>query len=886
MENTINSVLHINTEQTASILASIGDGLIATNLEGMIILMNNAAMELTGWEIGQALGRPIDEVFSIIDVNTGKRVSNPDVPAVETRDPKGLRQGSALISKNGSRKFISANYSSVQEMNGTTTGMVVVFRDITKIREMENELREERNNLKATFKSVPDGIIIVDEDAVIKQANDACAQMFYARLDNIIGQRLEDFIISLNSPDFSYKGCEDSSCQIRRNIRRVLDNGRTYNNVITQVILTAGDKTIHPWYRMNFVPFVVSGSSHVMIVLEDITERKEFEKILSQSEEKFRAFFNHATDAFFVQELVDDLRTDRFIEVNYAACTMLGYTREELLSFNPSDIILEECLLREGPDNIRKLLENQKHTYELTLVSKGGQLIPVEIKSHIIIWNEREVNLSVVRNITERKESQRALVENEEKFRQLFHNSTDSIFVHEITEDGAIGRVIEVNDTACHVWGYAREEFLHATFEDLSIKGSIGEIEEIMGEFFERGSVVFERRALTKDNIPLEVEVNVHSFILNGRRAALNIVRDLTERKKAEKLIKESQEKYRSLFMNMNSGFFYSRIVLNEEEKPADYEIIEANEAFVKMTGLRREEIVGKRFSQIYPDHFKGASEIISAFGDVALSGRSVYHDDYYSPILDAWYTASVYSTEKHYFAVVLNDITERKLGENELRRAIEQAKAASKAKGEFLANMSHEIRTPLNGVIGMLDLTLLSQLSFEQRDNLLTAKSCANSLLAIINDILDFSKMEAGKLKIENISFNIRHLIEETVKAHSYGANEKELDLNYKFSASVPEVLVGDPHRLQQVLNNLISNAIKFTHRGEVSIAIKRHGDEKGDLQLMFCVSDTGIGISSMEQEKLFKSFSQVDGSFTRRYGGTGLGLAISKQILSLKPL
>jgi signal transduction histidine kinase/CheY-like chemotaxis protein len=233
--------------------------------------------------------------------------------------------------------------------------------------------------------------------------------------------------------------------------------------------------------------------------------------------------------------------------------------------------------------------------------------------------------------------------------------------------------------------------------------------------------------------------------------------------------------------------------------------------------------------------------------------------------------------------AELQQEVLERKQAEAEMRRARDAAEVAGRAKSDFLANMSHEIRTPLNGVIGMTEMALETDLSSEQREYLETVDLSANTLLTVVNDILDFSKIEAGKMELELADFHLRDCLEETLKTLALRADEKRLELLCDIAPDAPEWVSGDAVRLRQIILNLVGNAIKFTHTGEVALRVKTEEKTDDAATLQFTVADTGIGIPPEKQKSIFNPFMQADTSTTRNYGGTGLGLTISARIVSM---
>ena len=347
---------------------------------------------------------------------------------------------------------------------------------------------------------------------------------------------------------------------------------------------------------------------------------------------------------------------------------------------------------------------------------------------------------------------------------------------------------------------------------------------------------------------------------------------------------KTQSDKYRKLFKNLPIGFAQAKILIDHAGDVIGYQVEDANNTFGDYFNLDREAFVGKILGESHIETLQDINAWFKAYNTSGTKEGDLMDVEITMEKLGKVFNTVMYKSEADYINMVVIDVTAQKETEEKLSKAITDANAAYKTQAEFLANMSHEIRTPINGILGMIQLTLMADdLQADYRDNLITAKNCADNLLRLINDIVDISQLEAGKYKIKEEICDIRAAIEETVAAHVPAADGKNIALDLSFGNNIPKLVRADGQRIQQVLNCLLSNAIKFTSDGGVRVKIAALDDSDDMIRLRMAVADTGIGISDANMGKLFVRFSQVDASDTRRYGGSGLGLVISRQITEL---
>jgi len=399
------------------------------------------------------------------------------------------------------------------------------------------------------------------------------------------------------------------------------------------------------------------------------------------------------------------------------------------------------------------------------------------------------------------------------------------------------------------------------------------------------------RRALAGDTFSQSVSVGELVFECwysptrdeSGAITGINgIAIDMTERLSAQRRLRESEERWQLALRGNNDGLW---------DWNAETDTVFYSPRWKEMLGYSDDELPNHTSEWVARLHPEDIDRVRAELQDHLDRKTPYYATEYRIRAKDGsyrWVLArgqAQWNAENQPIRMVGShtDITERKLEQESLKRAKDQAEAANRAKSEFLANMSHEIRTPMNGVIGMTELLLDTELSSEQREYAETARRSGDALLALINDILDFSKIEAGKLAIDHRPFDLRFVLQEVMEMLGPKAEAQGLGLTAAYPGGAPDQFVGDANRIRQVMINLVGNAVKFTAVGAIWVSVECEGREADRARMKITVRDTGIGIEPDKLSLLFEKFSQADGSITRKYGGTGLGLAISKQLVEL---
>ncbi|WP_158289961.1 PAS domain-containing hybrid sensor histidine kinase/response regulator [Ramlibacter sp. WS9] len=442
------------------------------------------------------------------------------------------------------------------------------------------------------------------------------------------------------------------------------------------------------------------------------------------------------------------------------------------------------------------------------------------------------------------------------------------------------GTVIYANKGACDTLGYSAEEFVGMPLCQIDPTYSPERKREIGKEPRKPGApLTFQSINRHKDGTILDVEVSLFVARDDKRELSVASFKDITGQKRAEQEKNRQAATLQSLIDSIPDRVFY---------KDLKGRYLGCNTAFAasvgrpvnEIRGLKSRDVFGNDVAQDMDErHVQVLAELRECSAEYWITypdGQRVLFETVTSPLWDE-------QGDPQGILGISRNITERKKIEEGIRRGRETAEEATRMKSDFLANMSHEIRTPMNAIIGLSHLVLKTDLTARQRDYIAKVQTSGQHLLGVINDILDFSKVEAGKLDLESVDFELEKLLDNTGSLISEKCHAKGLELVFEVAPDVPANLVGDSLRLGQVLINYANNAVKFTEKGEIVISVRASERTESDVLLHFRVQDTGIGLTPDQTGRLFQSFSQADTSTTRKFGGTGLGLAISKRLAEL---
>ena len=596
----------------------------------------------------------------------------------------------------------------------------------------------------------------------------------------------------------------------------------------------------------------------------NVTAEHESRRALAASEQRYRNLFARSPSAMVIH------RDGRIVSCNDAALRLMGCTSaDELVGTELLDLYDAPSRLR-----VEQRLRDVEHlplgqtlpVVDLVLRRRDGRLVDVSATGCPVELPEGRAVESIYIDVTERRQAESALLQSEAMLSGLFVSSPDVITV----TDPVTGRYVMTNPQFTRIIGYTAEEAIGRTVIELGMLDSQADRRRFLDEIERQGWVRdLPMRYRTKDGRLVSMLITGTIFSVGDTRYLLVLSRDVSE-------IERTQAEYKAILDNASVG-----IALVREGR-----LRRVNASFETMLGWPPGSLVDRPVRDIWPD----ATEYERARALTRSAFRRPEGIDF------EWQMQRrdgsrfwARSRASHVHAVgtarrdsiwIVEDITAARRAADDLAAARDQAEAASRAKSAFLANMSHEIRTPLHGVLGLAQLAAMPGVDETRRtDYLHRIVDSAQALSGVISDILDLSKIEAGRLVLEAIDFDLREMIQALHGAHAELAAGRGLELGLSWDDDVPARVTGDPVRTRQILANFLSNAVKFTETGRIDLAVHRR-DERC---LRFEVRDTGPGIAPGLQARLFKPFTQADDSTTRRYGGTGLGLSICRELAHL---
>jgi PAS domain S-box-containing protein len=778
-------------------------------------------------------------------------------------------------------------------MNGTTMTVVswvltrILYSGFKKnflqnvtIDDQKLKISEKTILNEVIFEAMPVGLLRLLPDGTIQQYNQKLWQMFH--LTEPLKHLRE--IVERGWKILNQDGSEMSPAEYP--LTASLVGSHKISNV-DMGIITPGNEPI--WVTLHSSPVSQEAGGGAIAVLVDVTEKRLAREMLG-------AVHQQSPVAILIVDAND--KPPRLLSINPAVKTMFGLASEEEFLTDFTSLLPD--IQHDGAasaifffEMCEKAMKEGSARFEFLFRHRAGDDVYCEIELVKITLGSKPHLLGIISDLSEIKDKQKAL-----HLQNILLSTQQEVSLDGILITDEKGKILSYNRRFMNMW--------NIPFDVIQTKSGEQVLKFMMGniinpeEFSEKARNLFQRRAeFSRDEIYLK---DGHIY---DRYSAPMIgddgeyygrvwyYRDVTEQKIADLRIRESERRLSDIINFLPTATF----VIDREGRVTAW-----NRAMEEITGVKGEDMIGKGDHE-YSVPFYGKrrpilidlvsrplDELAEKYRHIQREGDILTAESFIPKlgeegIILIGSASALRDTHGNIIGAIqsIRDITEIRQAQVEMALARDAADAANRSKSEFLANMSHEIRTPMNAIIGMAHLAMKTNLDPRQRDYLGKIDRAAHNLLQIINDILDFSKIEAGKLDMETIPFNLDEVMANLSTIVSVKAQEKGLELIFDSEADIPNRLIGDPLRLNQVLVNLCSNAVKFTEKGEIVVRSRLRERTDETIRIEFSVSDTGIGMTQDQMGKLFKSFSQADSSTTRKYGGTGLGLSISSRLVEL---
>ena len=810
----------------------------------------NPAFTLTlGWTIEELLAKPFYDFIHPDDVTT----TFNEIKKLATGE-KTINFENRFITKNGDYPSISWDAIS-DEITGE---LYAVGRDISERKKAEEKLTE----YKHFFYNTANFSCIANVEGYFEVIN----SNFEKALGYSERELLESQFLSFVHPD-------DIDLTLKE-IKK-LQRGATTINFENRYRKKDGN---YLWFDWHATPNPVTGK--IYAIARDITEQKKAKELLTQSEEHNRFIMNSSPNS-----IVTINSSKKITFWNLQAETVFGWKKEEVLGKNMIDLLIPSRYRDTWNKVIDQNSKNEKNPYcnqllELTLLHKTGNEFYGETSIALIVQDGIRYYSGFIQDITKRKEAENQLTHSENRNKLIMNASLNAIIMIDIK-----GIITFWNQNAEIIFGWNSEEVLGKELSKIIIPNQYVEAHHRGMKHYLRtgeGPVLnkpLDMMALNRKGIGFPVEMSIIPVNENNQVFFCAFIQDVSEKKAAENIRKIQEEKFQNVITHMNLGLI----------EVDNNEIIQyANQSFAAIIGYEISELVGRNLI----DFFDSQDNLDILTSKIKLRQQGV-SDIYQIPIKNKsgelrWLTISGAPNYDNKGNVIGSigihlDITDQKKLESDLEKEKTNALKSSKAKEVFLANMSHEIRTPLNAIVGFLRELDKLELTGLQKDYINNCSIASKHLLAIINNILDISKIESGEMSLESVDFVFEKSISNVTTVLHPMLKQKGLDFNITISKEIRNVLVGDVMRLQQILYNLVGNAIKFTSTGSISINCEVVDDSTFSQKLKISISDTGIGMESSFVSTIFNKFSQEDKETTRKYGGTGLGLPITKELVEL---